>query len=340
MAAAFDTAVTRLFGIRMPIVAGGLMWLANADYVAAASRAGIMGFITAASFPEPADLRAEIRRCRALCAGGPFGVNVSMLPKLVPGERTRGVFELIADEGVRFVETSGRNPEEFMPLLRSAGIRVLHKVPSVRHAVKAQEIGVDVVAIVGAECGGHPGLEMTGTFVNATWAAESLRIPYLVGGGVGRGSQVAAALLMGAAGVVVGTRFAVASEVWAHDDYKRRLVAAGPADTDLCMQSVRNTVRSLRNETTEAVLRIEREQAQVTIQDLLPLVAGRFSREAYTTGDCSRGILAAGQALAFTDRIEPLAAIVRRFEEEMRIALTRAESLAGSRPIGPAASPD
>lgn len=214
-----------------------------------------------------------------------------------------------------------------MPLLQSAGIKVLHKVPSVRYAVKAQAIGVDAVAIVGAECGGHPGLDMIGTFVNAAWAEESLRIPYLVGGGIGRGSQVAAALMMGAAGVVVGTRFVVASEVWAHEDYKRRLVAAGPTETDLCMQSVRNTVRSLRNETTAAVMKMEREGSQITIQDLMPLVAGRFSREAYATGDCSRGILAAGQSLAFTDRIEPLAEIVRRFEEDMRAALRRAQPL-------------
>jgi NADH:quinone reductase (non-electrogenic) len=237
----FSNAVTELFGTRLPIVAGGLMWLANADYVAAASRAGIIGFITAASFPEPHALRTEIRRCRDLSEGGPFGVNVSMLPKLVPGEKTREVFELVVDEGVKFVETSGRNPEEFMPLLKQAGVKVLHKVPSVRFAVKAASIGVDAVAMVGAECGGHPGLDMVGSFVNAAWAESQLDIPYLIGGGVGRGSQLAAALAMGASGVVVGTRFVVAEEIWAHADYKRRLVEAGPTDTDLCMQSVRNT---------------------------------------------------------------------------------------------------
>ena len=252
-----SNAVTELFGTRLPIVAGGLMWLADAEYVAAASRAGIIGFITAASYPELDDLRGEIRRCRDLCAGGPFGVNVSMLPKLVPGEKTQEVFELIVDEGVKFVETSGRNPEEFMPFLKAAGVKVLHKVPAVRYAVKAARAGVDAVAIVGAECGGHPGLDMVGSFVNAAWAESHLDIPYLIGGGIGRGSQLAAALAMGASGVVVGTRFVVAEEIWAHADYKRRLVEAGPTDTDLCMQSVRNTVRTLRNETTAAVKEIE-----------------------------------------------------------------------------------
>jgi nitronate monooxygenase len=319
----FSNAVTELFGTRLPIVAGGLMWLANADYVAAASRAGIIGFITAASFPGPHALRAEIRRCRDLCEGGPFGVNVSMLPKLVPGEKMREVFELVVDEGVKFVETSGRNPEEFMPLLKQAGVKVLHKVPSVRFAVKAASIGVDAVAMVGAECGGHPGLDMVGSFVNAAWAESQLDIPYLIGGGVGRGSQLAAALAMGASGVVVGTRFVVAEEIWAHADYKRRLVEAGPTDTDLCMQSVRNTVRTLRNETTVAVKELEVRNPEVTIQDLMPMVAGKIGRNAYVTGDWSKGLLAAGQSLAFVDRIEPLADIVSRFESDMRRALAR-----------------
>ncbi|MFM0514692.1 NAD(P)H-dependent flavin oxidoreductase [Paraburkholderia sp. RL17-373-BIF-A] len=320
---AFSNGVTRLFGTRLPIVAGGLMWLADADYVAAASRAGIIGFITAASFPEPRALRAEIRRCRDLCEGGPFGVNVSMLPKLVPGEKTLEVFELIVEEGVKFVETSGRSPEAFMPLLRQAGIKVLHKVPAVRFAVKAASIGVDAVAIVGAECGGHPGLDMVGSFVNAAWAESHLDIPYLIGGGIGRGSQLAAALAMGASGVIVGTRFAVAEEIWAHGDYKRRLVEAGPTDTELCMQSLRNTVRTLRNETTAAVKEIEAQNPNVTIQDLMPMVAGKLGRNAYVTGDWSKGLLSAGQSLAFVDRIEPLADIVRRFESDMRQALAR-----------------
>jgi len=323
----FSTSATELFGIRLPIVAGGLMWLADASYVAAAAHAGIIGFITAASFPDPQALRDEIRRCRDLCAGRPFGVNVSMLPKLVPGDRTREVFETVIDEGVRFVETSGRNPEEFMPLLKGAGVKVLHKVPAVRYAVKAAEVGVDAVAIVGGECGGHPGLDMVGTYVNAAWAESCLDVPYLIGGGIGRGSQVIAALAMGAAGVVVGTRFVVADETWAHRDYKQRLVEALPTDTELTMHTVRNTVRTLRNETTAAVKAIEAQNLNVTIQDLMPLVAGHIGRDAYVTGDWSKGLLAAGHSLAFVDRIESLAMIVARFEQDMRLAMARLPSV-------------
>ena len=328
--APFPTAITELFGIRLPVVAGGLMWLADARYVAAASRAGIIGFITAASFPEQQRLRDEIRLCHDLCEGGPFGVNVSMLPKLVPGEKTLEVFETIVDEGVKFVETSGRSPKEFMPLLKGASVKVLHKVPAVRYATKAGEMGIDAVAVVGAECGGHPGMDMVGSYVNAAWAAVELDRPYVIGGGIGHGSQIAAALAMGAAGVVIGTRFLVADEIWAHQKYKERLVEAQPTDTDLCMSSLRNTVRTLRNETTEAVKEMEASKPNVTIQDLMPLVAGRIGRTAYETGDWSKGLLAAGHSLAFVDRLESLADIVGRLESEMRFALRRVERHVGA----------
>ena len=135
-----------LFGTRLPIVAGGLMWLSNAEYVAAAANAGILGFITAATFPDANDLRNEIRKCKSLANGNPFGVNVSMLPKLVPGEKTVEVFEIIIAEGIKIVETSGRNPEQYLPMLKAAGVKVIHKVPAVKYAFKAQEIGVDAVS--------------------------------------------------------------------------------------------------------------------------------------------------------------------------------------------------
>lgn len=321
------THVTQVFSTRLPIVAGGLMWLANADYVAAAARAGIMGYISASSFPEPEALRNEIHRCRDLCEGRSFGVNVSMLPRPAEGERVREVFELIAREGVRFVETSGRNPDAFLALLKAEGITVTHKVASVKHAVKAQDSGVDMVAIVGNECGGHPGLEMVGTMVNAAWARQALRIPYLIGGGIGHGSQIAAALAMGAAGVLIGTRFLVSEEIWAHRNYKQKLVDSQPGDTTLCMHAVRNPIRVLRNVTTETVQEMERTNPALTIQDLLPHVAGTIGRNAYATGDWSKGLLSAGQALAFVDRIEPLAQIVQTLEDELDEALQRVHAL-------------
>jgi NADH:quinone reductase (non-electrogenic) len=322
----FSTRATELFGIDLPVVAGGLQWLATPEYVAAAARAGIVGFITAASFERLDGLRDAIRRCRDLAGGKPFGVNVSMLPKLVEGERTEAVFDLIVAEGVCFVETSGRNPAPYLPRLKAAGIKVMHKVPAVKYALKAEAVGVDAVAVVGAECGGHPGMEMVGTMVQAAVAAAKLKVPLLVGGGIGSGAQLVAALALGADGVVVGTRFLVAEEIWAHDDYKRRLIEADETETTLILASLRNTARVLRNTSAETVQGLEKGGAGLA--ELMPHIAGKVGRSAYETGDWSQGALSVGQSVAFADRIEPLAAIVRRFKAEAEAALRRLDALA------------
>lgn len=316
-----------LSGTRLPIVAGGLMWLSNAEYVAAAANAGILGFIAAASFPDENDLQNEIHKCRDLSNGNPFGVNVSMLPKLITGEKIRDVFELIIKEDVKIVETSGRSPEPFLPMLKEAGVKVIHKVPAVKYALKAQKIGVDAVAIVGSECGGHPGMDLIGSFVNAAMALERLEIPYLIGGGIGHGAQITAAMAMGAAGVVIGTRFLVAEEIWAHKRYKQALIEATESDTTLCMQSIRNTVRGLKNKTTDKVQQIEREQTTVDIKDLLPFISGKIGHLAYTTGDTTHGILAAGHALAFVHKIEPLADIVASLESQANQAIEHIQKI-------------
>lgn len=320
---ALETPLTRAFGLRLPVVAGGLMWLSDARYVSAGARTGILSFLTAASFPDPDDLRREIGRCRDMAGGRPFGVNVSMLPKLVPGEKTGDVFRLIADEGVRVVETSGRNPEPYLPILKDAGVTVIHKVPSVRYAVKAQSVSVDMVSIVGAECGGHPGMDLIGSMVNLALAERRLDIPFLIGGGIGAGSQIVAALAAGAAGVVIGTRFLAADEIGAHPAYKSALVAAGERDTALSMASVRNTIRTLRNETTEIVARLEAEDPGIGIEALMPYVSGAIGRRAYETGDVSRGMLSAGQSLGLLGRAEPLAAMIATLEDEAAVALAR-----------------
>lgn len=329
------TRLTETLGIRLPVVASGLQWLATAEYAAAAARAGLMGFMTAASYPDPADLRAAIRRGRDLAEGAPgaFGVNVSMLPKLVEGDRTEAVFAAIAEEGVRIVETSGRNPEPYLPLLKSAGITVVHKVPTVRHARKAQAVGVDVVEVIGAEAGGHPGTELVGTMVQAALAARDLTVPLVVGGGIATGGQLVAALAMGADGVLIGTRFLVAEEVPAHPAYKDRLVEARETDTTLVMQSLRNTVRALRNETTARIKEVEAAHPG-DLKALMPLISGKLGREAYDTGDLRKGALSAGQSVAFCDRVEPLAAIVARIGAEAEAALARLRVLAGQGTAG------
>lgn len=322
-----DNFLTGRIGLDVPVIAGGLMWLSDAVYVSACARAGILGFITAASFPNEDDLRAEIRKCRELSNGNPFGVNVSMLPKLVEGERTTDIFKLIIDEGVKIVETSGRNPEAYLPMLKEAGVTVIHKVPAVKYAQKAERIGVDAVSIVGAECGGHPGEEMIGSMVNAVLGLKRLSIPYFIGGGIGHGSQLIAALGMGASGVVIGTRFLVAEEIWAHPTYKQALVDATEGDTALIMKSIRNTVRAFKNDTTDQVQALETEQTDITIETLLPYVSGKIGKRAYETGDSTKGVLSAGQSLGLMDEVKPIAAIIADFKQEAREALARLQQI-------------
>lgn len=320
-APAWDTPLTRLFGIRRPIIAGGLQGLSTPEYAAAAAHAGIIGFVTAASYDTDDGLRDAVRRTRDLCDGKPWGVNISMLPKLAQGDRALAIADLVAAEGVPFVETSGRNPENLLPILRPAGVKVIHKVPSVRHARKAQDVGVDAVAVVGAECGGHPGLELIGTFVQAAKAARELSVPLAIGGGVGTGAQLVAAFALGADGVVIGTRFLVAEEIATHEAYKRHLTELDEGATTLVLGSLRNTMRVLANDTTAQVQEMER--AGATLDRLMPRISGKAGRTAYQTGDWRTGLLSLGQAVAFADRVEPLAAIVARLEEEAVEALDR-----------------
>ena len=320
----FRTRITDLFGIRLPILAAGLQWISDASYVSAAVRAGTMGFITARSFASPQEVRDEISRCRDLCGSDRFGVNLSMLPVPQPHERIEELVEIIAAERVPFVETAGRNPQIHMPLLRQAGVVHVHKVPTLRHAISAQKLGVDAVCLVGAEAGGHPAGDLVGTMVQATLLARSLTVPVIIGGGIGTGEQIVAALALGVDGVAIGRRFLVAEEAWSHRAYKERLVAADETATALVMQSLNNTSRALANETTSTVAQMERDGAGLA--ELMPHITGKLGRAAYASGDATHGLISLGQAVTFADRIEPFAAITARLEDEIAAALAKLDA--------------
>ncbi|WP_121062710.1 NAD(P)H-dependent flavin oxidoreductase [Chachezhania antarctica] len=321
------TAVTDMFGTRFPVVAGGLQFLANAEYVAGCAKAGIIGFMTANHLPDDDALRAEIRKAQDLCGDLPFGVNIAMLPKSAVHERIEQIVQVVADEGVRFVETAGRSPDPYLPVLQGAGIKVLHKVPGLRFAEKAQSVGVDMVTIVGWECGGHPGPNAVGSIVNAALAQKRLKIPYLIGGGIGHGSQLLAAMAMGASGVLMGTRFLVSSEIPAHDGYKAALCAATENDTTISLWSVRNNARSLINDTTRTVAELERANPDAGIEPLLPHVAGSVALKTYADGDTSRGMVYAGQALGFVQQSQPVAEIVETLIAEYTAARDHLQSI-------------
>lgn len=322
----FRTRITDLYGIRLPVIASGLMWLANADYVGAAVNAGLMGFMTSASFPELDVLRREVRRCREITGGKPFGVNVGIRQGEKEDERIRSVIDLLIDEGVKFVETFGHSPEKYVQRMHDGGIKVLHKVPSMRFARKAQSVGVDAITVVGSEAGGHPGPELVGTMVQAAIAARDITIPLVVAGGIGTGSQVVAALALGADGVAMGTRFLVADEIWAHPRYKERVMSADETTTTVLLQSLKKTQRALSNEKVKVVRQLEAEHGG-DIDVLFPHIQGKLCRIAYETGDFDQAVLSMGQSVAFADRVEPMKDIVARLEKEARDALARMDRL-------------
>lgn len=330
MGALFRTRITELFGIRHPILCGGLMWLSDARYVAASVNAGGMGFITARTFPDPGAFRAELQKCRELTGGRPFGVNLYLTPREGENAFLARHVAILLEEGVRIIETSGMPPKAFLPALREAGAKVMHKVATVRHAESAARLDIDAVAVVGAECGGHPGLALVGSIVQAPLAAGRIGLPLAIGGGIGHGSQIAAALAMGADAVVLGTRMTVAEEIWAHPDYKRRLIEADEAASRLVMQSFRNTFRVLDNADAKAVARLEADGV-TDYERYRPYAAGTRAREAYETGDAERGLLSMGQSVVFSREVKPVAAIYEQLLDEAAAATRRLAALGAQR---------
>jgi NADH:quinone reductase (non-electrogenic) len=326
-APAFRTRVTELFGIDHPILMGGLMWLADATYVAAAVNAGCMGFMTAKTFRDPGRWRDELAKCGALTGGRPFGVNLYFSQREGENDILTGHLDLALKAGVRHFETAGMPPAALLPTMKEAGAVVMHKTATVRHAVSAAtKYAVDAVVVVGAECGGHPGLDLVGSIVQGVLAPERIDKPVVIGGGIGHGRQIAAVLGLGADAVLLGTRMLVASEIWSHDAVKRRVLQAGAEGSRLVLTTMRNTYRVMDNETARAVARLE-AAGETAFDRYRPLVAGTLTREAYESGDTEKGLMSMGQSAVFADAIEPVEAIVDRLIDQAITATARLDSL-------------
>jgi nitronate monooxygenase len=307
----FKTPITELFGIRHPLICGGMMWLSNADYVGAAVNAGGMGFITPRSFPTPQDFRSELRRCFEITEGKQFGVNLYVSARPEANEQLAQFLDISIEEGVGFVETAGYSPREFLPRIKDAGIKVIHKCTSLRHALSAEKAGVDAVIILGAEAGGHPGMQLIGTMVQGARVPDALSIPVVLAGGMGTGRQLVACLALGAGGMLLASRMIVASEVWAHDSYKHRIAEMDAADTRIIMTIFGDNSRVIANETAKQVLALEAEGVD-DFESYRELVAGEMQRQAYETGDWNKGTPSVGQGSSFADRIEPVEVIFGR----------------------------
>ena len=271
------TAITELFDIEHPIIQGGMHYVGFAELAAAVSNAGGLGIITGLTQRTPELLAKEIARCHDL-TDKPFGVNLTFLPAFTAPPYPEYI-AAIREGGIKIVETAGRSPEQYMPALKAAGIKVIHKCTSVRHSLKAQKIGCDAVSVDGFECGGHPGEDDVPNMILLPRAAEELKIPFVASGGMADARSLVAALVMGAAGMNMGTRFIATKEAPVHDNVKNALVAASELDTRLVMRALRNTERVLKNAAVDRLLEIEREKgSKLQIADIHEEVAGVYSK--------------------------------------------------------------
>ncbi|MEU1995329.1 nitronate monooxygenase family protein [Nocardia gamkensis] len=312
------TRFTEKFGVEHPIVQGGMMWVGRAELVAAVANAGGLGFITALTQPTPDDLRREIARTKEL-TDKPFGVNVTILPSINPPPYAEYV-QAIIDSGIKIVETAGSNPEPFLPYYKDAGIKVLHKCTSVRHALKAERIGVDGVSIDGFECAGHPGEDDVPGLVLIPAAARELTIPMIASGGIADARGLVAALALGADGVNMGTRFLCTQESSIDQKVKEKIVANSERDTQLIFRTMRNTARVADNEISRKVVEIEKSGG--TFDDVRDLVAGARGRRVFEEGDLDAGIWSVGLCQGLIHDIPTCAELIGRMVTEAEQLIT------------------
>jgi nitronate monooxygenase len=319
------TAITELFGIEHPIIQGGMHFVGFAELAAAVSNAGGLGIITGLTQKTPELLAKEIARCRDL-TDKPFGVNLTFLPTFAAPPYPEYIAAIV-EGGIKAVETAGRSPEAYMPALKAAGIKVIHKCTSVRHSLKAERIGCDAVSVDGFECGGHPGEDDIPNMILLPRAAEELKIPFVASGGMADGRSLVAALSLGAAGMNMGTRFIATKEAPVHQNVKNALVAATELDTRLIMRALRNTERVLKNANVDRLLEIEREKgAKLTIDDIHDQVAGVYPK-VMLDGQMDAGAWSCGMVAGLIHDIPTCKELVDRI-------MTEAEQIIRSRLMG------
>ncbi len=302
------TRFTETFGVEHPIVQGGMQWVGRAELAAAVSDAGGLGIITALTQPTPEDLFAEIRRAREL-TDKPLGVNLTILPTINPPPYDE-YRRVIAEAGITIVETAGQNPEPHIPFFHDHGIKVLHKCTSVRHALKAEKVGVDGVSIDGFECAGHPGEDDIPGLVLIPAATSKLSIPVIASGGISDERGLVAALALGADGVNMGTRFMSVQESAIHADVKQRIVDATERETELIFRPLRNTARVARNEVSTKVVEMLDEGAQ--FPEIKDLVAGARGRTVYETGDLDAGVWSVGMVQGLIEDVPTARELIER----------------------------
>ena len=306
------TRFTELFGVEHPIVQGGMQWVGRAEFVAAVANAGALGFLTALTQPSPDELRREIDRTRKL-TGKPFGVNLTILPTLKPVPYD-DYLQAIIDSGDKILETAGRSPGPYMERVKQAGIKVIHKCTSVKHALKAEQLGVDVVSIDGFECAGHPGENDVPGLVLFPRATEEVKIPVIASGGIADARGLVAALALGCEGVNMGTRFLATREAPIHDSIKQQILEADENATKLIFRPLRNTLRIFDNSVARRIL--EMEAAGKGIEEIGPVASGQKGRLVFEQGSREAGVWAAGISLGLVHDVPTVEELVSRMVRE------------------------
>ena len=308
------TRITELFGIQHPIIQGGMHFVGLAELASAVSNAGGLGLITGLTQRTPADLANEIARCRTM-TDKPFGVNLTFLPSVTPPDYP-GYIRAILDGGVKIVETAGNNPAPFLPAFKEAGVKVIHKCTSVRHALKAEAVGCDAISVDGFECGGHPGEDDVPNFILLPRAGETLTVPFVASGGMSDARSLVAALALGADGMNMGTRFMATVEAPIHDNVKQALVAASELDTRLVMRPLRNTERVLVNAGVDRLLEKEKALgAAIKFEDIIAEVAGVYPA-VMQKGDMNAGAWSCGMVAGLIHDIPTCRALIDRIMAE------------------------
>ena len=308
------TQITELFEIEHPIIQGGMHYVGFAELAAAVSNAGGLGIITGLTQGTPEKLDAEIKKCQGL-TDKPFGVNLTFLPSLTPPDYP-GLIEVIINNGVKVVETAGRNPAVYMPAMKEAGIKVIHKCTSVRHSLKAQDIGCDAVSVDGFECGGHPGEDDIPNFILLPRAADELDIPFVASGGMADARSLVASMALGAEGMNMGTRFIATEDAPVHQNVKEAIVNASELDTRLIMRSLTNTERVLNNPAVESLMAKEKALGDdLKFEDIVDEVAGVYPK-VMMEGEPDAGAWSCGMVAGLVSDIPTVKELIDRIMSE------------------------
>jgi nitronate monooxygenase len=321
-----ETRITKLFGIKYPILCGGMFWVGRAELIAAVANAGGLGFLTAATYPTIDELKADIRKAKDL-TDKPIGLNINLFASARPQPIEEWV-QVAIDEKIPVVETSGRSPQAIVAPLHAAGVKIMHKVPGVRYAMTAERLGVDAICVVGHEAGGHPGMDEVTTLVMVPAAADAVKLPLVAGGGFADGRGLVAALALGADAILMGTRFMATKECRGQDAFKDWMVHAAETDTVYCMKSIMNPSRLVKNSVVEKVVEMEKKGA--TLEEMLPLIA-RQGPAVVDTGNMEDGLVSMGQCVGLVHDVPTCKELIDRMVEEALEAQGRLDTLVGTK---------